>query len=156
MLFRGWRPVWIGGLVAISAREPDLRSVFQENPEVSEECASTGLAHALGQGDGVLAEREARLLGSLSRATGQPALEESADGVAGTFHTERPGASAVVELMGAGHVDSEYHAVGSESVAETARVQGCTDVELISLEGWVVRQVVLIRGAPGFRAVEGV
>ena len=57
---------------------------------------------------------------------------------------------------GAGHVDSEYHAVGSESVAETVRVQGCTDVELISLEGWVVRQVVLIRGAPGFRAVEGV
>ena len=49
---------------------------------------------------------------------------------------------------------SEDHAADIESVAGVATVLGCSDDERIGLESCVVRQVVLIRGAPGFRAEE--
>lgn len=96
--------------------------MFPEDSDVSEERTSLGLVLKVVYAVGVLAERLARILGSPSRAICQPALEVSADGVAGTLHTERSGASAVVELVVA---DMWTASVTPSEANRSRRPRGC-------------------------------
>ena len=124
--------------------------MFLENLEPREKRAFLALAHKVVHADGVLAEREARILATLSDAIREPALEGTLEELAAVFQSRRSRVSALLELMGIGYADGEYHVAEIESVAEIARALGFSDDELVGLENWVVRQVALIEEAAGF------
>lgn len=128
--------------------------MFLENLEPREKRAFLALAHKVVHADGVLAEREARILATLSDAIGAPALDGTVEELAAAFQSRRSKVSALLELMGIGYVDGEYHVAEIESVAEIARVLGFADDELVGLENWIVRQVALIEEAAGFWTAE--
>ena len=128
--------------------------MFLENLEPREKRAFLALAQKVVHADGVLAEREARILAALSDAIGAPALDGTVEELAAAFQSRRSKVSALLELMGIGYVDGEYHVAEIESVAEIARALGFADDELVGLENWVVRQVALIEEAAGFWTAE--
>lgn len=128
--------------------------MFLENLEPREKRAFLALALKVVHADGVLAEREARILATLSDAIGEPALEGTVEELAAVFQSRRSRVSALLELMGIGYADGEYHVAEIESVAEIARALGFPDDELVGLENWVVRQVALIEEAAGFWTAE--
>ena len=128
--------------------------MFLENLEPCEKRAFLALAHKVVHADGVLAEREARILATLSDAIGEPALDGTVEELAAAFQSRRSRVSALLELMGMGYADGEYHVAEIESVAEIARALGFSDDELVGLENWVVRQVALIEEAAGFWTAE--
>lgn len=150
MLFRGRNSVGSGGLVAYSAQGSDPSSMFLENLEAGEKRAFLALAHKVVHADGVLAEREAEILATLSSAIGEPALEGTLEELAAAFQSRRSKVFALLELMGIGYVDGEYQVAEIESVTEIARALGFSSDELVGMENWVVRQVALIEEATGF------
>lgn len=145
---------WDGVLAACSALGPDLSSMFLENLEPREKRAFLGLAHKVVHADGVLEEREAQILATLSETIEEPALEGTVEELATEFQSRRSKVFALLELMGIGYVDGDYHVAEVESVAEIARALGFSDDELPGLESWVVRQLALLEEATGFWTAE--
>lgn len=110
-----------------------------EKCEASAECASRGLAPGGVHADRVLTAREAWILAPLSNAVAEPPLEGTVDERAVMSQPRRYEVSALDGQIGIGQADGESHAAEIESVAETARVLGCTDDARIGLESWGVR-----------------
>lgn len=128
--------------------------MFLENLEAREKRAFLALAHKVVHADGVLAEREAEILATLSSAIREPALEGTVEELAAAFQSRRSKVFALLELMGIGYVDGEYHVAEIESVAEIATALGFSGDELVGMENWVVRQIALIEEAADFWTAE--
>ena len=124
--------------------------MFLENLIGREKSAFLGLAQKVVQADGVLAPREAQLLASLEATVGEDVAEGTVEDLAATFQTRQSKVSALLELMGLGFTDGEYHPAEGRLIKKISKVLGFTEDELVGMENWVVRQVALIEEAAGF------
>jgi hypothetical protein len=125
--------------------------VFLENLNVQEKAAFLGLAQHLIRADGVLAAEEENLLATLSAQSGAIApLEGSPAHLADQFETRRSKVSALLELMGLGFADGEYHPLEKALVLEVALAFGIDKAELFGMESWVIRQTALLEEARHF------
>lgn len=124
--------------------------MFLENLTDGEKAAFLGFAHKLVQADGVLREREGEVLGSLGAMAGGPVAEGTVNELAEAFQTRKARVSALLELLGIGLVDGEYHPAERAAVSEIAQALGFRETELAEMESWVVRQVALVEEAVGF------
>jgi uncharacterized tellurite resistance protein B-like protein len=126
--------------------------MFIQNLTGGETAAFLGLAHKIVQADGVLAPEEERLLSALAATANYGG--EAADGtvveLASAFGTRRARVSALLELMGLGFADGEYHPTEKALVVEIARALDVTEDELVGMESWVIRQVTLMEEAADF------
>ena len=124
--------------------------MFLENLIGREKSAFLGLAQKIVHADGLLAPREAQLLSSLEVAAGEVVAEGTVEDLAAIFQTRQSRASALLELMGLGLVDGEYHPAESKLIKEISEALGFAEDELIGMESWIVRQVALIEEAASF------
>ena len=124
--------------------------MFLENLIGREKSAFLGLAQKIVHADELLSPREAQLLSSLEVAAGETATEGTVEDLAAVFQTRQSRASALLELMGLGLADGEYHPAESRLIEEISEALGFTKDELIGMENWIVRQVSLIEEAAGF------
>ena len=83
--------------------------MFLENLRNEERPAFLGLAKMLVEADEVLSPQESQLLMSLSDATGAIATTGSVTDLAAVFDTRQSKVSALLELLGLGLSDDEYH-----------------------------------------------
>ena len=130
--------------------------MFLENLIGPEKSAFLGLAQKIVHADGLLAPREAQLLTSLEAAAGETVAQGTIESLAAVFQTRQSRVSALLELMGLGLADGEYHPAESKLIEEIAKALGFTADELIGMENWIVRQVALIEEAAGFWTEEEV
>ena len=124
--------------------------MFLENLIGKEKSAFLGLAQKVVHADGLLSAREAQLLTALEAAAGETVAQGTIDSLAAVFQTRQSRVSALLELMGLGLADGEYHPAETKLIKEIAKALGFTEDELIGMESWVVRQVALIEEAAGF------
>ena len=124
--------------------------MFLENLRSDERAAFLGLAKKLVEADEVLSPQESELLMSLSDATGTVAATGSVTDLAAVFHTRRSKASALLELLGLGLSDDEYHPAEAALIAEVSNAFGFMDEELIWMESWIIRQASLVEEAADF------
>ena len=130
--------------------------MFLENLIGREKSAFLGLAQKIVHADGLLAPREAQLLTTLEAATGETISYGAVEELVSVFQTRQSRVSALLELMGLGLADGEYHPAESALISEISRAFGFTEDELIGMEIWVVRQVALIEEAAGFWTEEDI
>ena len=124
--------------------------MFLENLIGKEKSAFLGLAQMVVHADGLLSAREAQLLTALEAAAGETVAQGTIESLAAVFQTRQSRVSALLELMGLGLADGEYHPAETKLIKEIAKALGFTEDELIGMESWVVRQVALIEEAAGF------
>ena len=126
--------------------------MFIKNLDGAQIGAFIGLARQVIRADGVLAPEEVGLLETIAQTagfSGEPPAGTVAQ-LASAFTTRRAKASALLELMGLGFADGEYHPAEKDLIREIAQAFGFSDDELASMEGWVTRQVMLLEEAAGF------
>ena len=124
--------------------------MFPENLTDGEKAAFLGLAKRLIEADEILSPKEIQLLGSLTDAAGVAAATGTVAELAAAFHTRQSKASALLELLGLGLSDDEYHPTEATLVAEVSNALGFTEDELTWMESWIVREASLIEEAVGF------
>ena len=124
--------------------------MFLENLSDGEKAAFLGLAKKLIEADEVLSPKESQLLASLTDAADTAIATGSVADLAAAFRTRQCKASALLELLGLGLSDDEYHPAEAALVAEVSTAFGFTEEELVWMESWVVRQAYLIEEAVGF------
>ena len=129
--------------------------MFIENLTDGEKAAFLGLAKLLVEADEVLSPKETQLLSSLSDAAGVDAVSGSLKELAGAFQTRQSKASAMLEMMGLGLADGEYHPAEAALMAEFSNALGFTEDELLWMESWIVRQVSLVEEAANFMSQTG-
>ena len=129
--------------------------MFLENLVGSEKSAFLGLAQRIVQADGALAPREAQLLEVLEAATEATASAGEVRELASAFRTRQSKVSALLELMGLGLADGEYHPAEKDMIADISKTMGFSEEELLWMEGWVVRQAHLLEEAANFWREEG-
>ena len=129
--------------------------MFLENLVGSEKSAFLGLAQRIVQADGALAPREAQLLEVLEAATEATASAGEVRELASAFRTRQSRVSALLELMGLGLADGEYHPAEKGMIADISKTMGFSEEELLWMEGWVVRQSHLLEEAADFWREEG-
>ena len=126
--------------------------MFLENLTRTERSAFLILARKLVHADGILREREEQVLSFLADVSDETETEGSLDDVAAAFATRRAKVSALLELIGIGLIDGDYHSRERVVVAEAARALGFRESELLEMETWVARQVALLDDAAQFWA----
>ena len=124
--------------------------MFLENLIGKEKSAFLGLAQKVVHADGLLSAREAQLLTALEAAAGETVAQGTIESLAAVFQTRQSRVSALLELMGLGLADGEYHPAETKLIKEIANALGFTEDELIGMESWTVRQIALIEEAEGF------
>lgn len=129
--------------------------MFLENLVGSEKSAFLGLAQRIVQADGALVPREAQLLEVLEAATEATASAGEVRELASAFRTRQSRVSALLELMGLGLADGEYHPAEKDMIADISKTMGFSEEELLWMEGWVVRQAHLLEEAADFWGEEG-
>lgn len=128
--------------------------MFLENLSDGEKAAFLGLAKRLVEADEILSPKEIQLLASLTDAAGVAAANGTVADLAAAFHTRQCKASALLELLGLGLSDGEYHPAEATLVAEISNAFGFTKEELTWMESWIVRQASLIEEAADFMGHE--
>ena len=128
--------------------------MFLENLSDGEKAAFLGLAKKLIEADQILSPKESQLLASLTETAGVAAATGSVEALAATFHTHKCKASALLELLGLGLADGEYHPAEAFLVAEVASAFGFAEEELAWMESWVIRQASLVEEASRFMSQE--
>ena len=124
--------------------------MFLENLTDGEKSAFLGLAKTLIHVDGTLHAREKQVLGSLTAIAGEPVAEGTVEELATVFRTRRAKVSALLEIMGIGLIDGEYQSAERAIVAEVAKAMGVSENELVEMEKWVTRQIILLDEAAQF------
>ena len=124
--------------------------MFLENLTDGEKAAFLGLAKRLIEADEILSPKEIQLLASLTDTAGVAAATGTVADLAAAFHTHQSKASALLELLGLGLSDDEYHPAEATLVAEVSNALGFTKEELTWMESWVVRQASLVEEAVDF------
>lgn len=128
--------------------------MFLENLSDGEKAAFLGLAKTLIEADEILSPQESQLLASLTEAAGVAAVTGSVEALAAAFHTHKSKASALLELLGLGLTDGEYHPAEASLVADVSNAFGFAEEELAWMESWVVRQASLVEEAASFMSQE--
>lgn len=129
-------------------------NVFLDHLSAAEAGAFLALARLVVLADGSLSDEEAPALAALTKALDFPPAPagDTVAELAALFTNRRAQVSALLELMGLGFVDGQYHPVEREIIGEVAAAFGVGAAELLAMEGWVIRQGVLMREAAGFWA----
>lgn len=114
------------------------------------------LAREFIEADQYLAAEEQNLLELMWAETGQPFGPELAEGDRATllaaFDTRQAQAAVLLELIGVGHADSEFHAQESQFIHDAAAKFGVPAERVRAMENWVERQLALARDVEQFWA----
>ncbi|MFV2073381.1 MAG: hypothetical protein ACC742_12115 [Thermoanaerobaculales bacterium] len=117
---------------------------------IDEKGAFAELAERMVQADGIVIGRETAALAALKAemgVSGAVGTDRSIGELATIFGSKRSKIAALLELIGLGYSDTNFH-IGEESlVAGLARDMGIGADELNQLEGWVEDHVSLVRRA---------
>jgi uncharacterized tellurite resistance protein B-like protein len=76
--------------------------------------------------------------------------EEDVPALLSRFDTRQARAAVLLELIGAGHADREFHAREDAFVRRVAEAFGVPEEELTAMQSWVERQVALARDVERF------
>lgn len=133
--------------------------MFLQWLEEKERVPFLALAKALIAADGVVHTEEQRLLSQFAREMGIELPLESvfvkSDSViehAMAIESHRSRYIVLLELIGLGYVDQEFHPEESKLIREIAMIFGINNDTLKSLESWVLRQLSLFAEAQAFWA----
>lgn len=103
-----------------------------------------------------LSEEEQNLLELMMAETGLDFDTELPEGnvedLLAQFDTKQARAAVLLELIGVGHADNEFHAEESHFVQKIGRTFGVSDEELQAMESWVTRQMALAQEVERFWA----
>ena len=114
-----------------------------------------GLAKHLILSDGKMTDREDVALRQIERETGMTSdgiLPTDASDVAtvAVLLGRRARVATLLELLGIAYADDEYHPGENEMIKSVAAALGVTDNEVLQMENWVLRQMVLAAEARSF------
>lgn len=117
---------------------------------LDEKGAFAELAEKMIQADGIVIGRETAALAALRAEmgiSGAVGTDRSLGELAAVFRSKRSKIAALLELIGLGYSDTNFH-IGEESlVSGLAREMGIDADELGQVEGWVKDHVELVRRA---------
>ena len=103
-----------------------------------------------------LSEEEQNLLELMLAETGlsfdAELPEGNAEELLGAFDTKQARAAVLLELIGVGHADNEFHAEESHFIQKAGRAFGVSDADLQAMESWVTRQMRLAQEVERFWA----
>ncbi|HTE18185.1 MAG TPA: TerB family tellurite resistance protein [Armatimonadota bacterium] len=106
--------------------------------------------------DTQLSEEEQNLLELMMAETGLDFDAELPEGnvedLLAQFDTKQARAAVLLELIGVGHADNEFHAEESHFVQKIGRTFGVSDEQLQAMESWVTRQMALAQEVERFWA----
>lgn len=105
------------------------------------------LAKQFVEADRQLAEEEQNLLELMWAETGlefDPELPAGAgEDLLPVFDSRQARAAVLLELIGVGHADQEFHPDESAMLAKIASAFGVEEEELRRMDGWITRQLAL-------------
>ena len=118
--------------------------------------AFLALARQFIEADSKLSDEEHNLLELMYAEAGFDFDEELPEGdraaLLPAFDTPQSRAAVVLELIGVGHADNEFHATESEFVRSVAASLGVPEARVQQMENWVERQLALAQEAEQFWA----
>ncbi|MFN3649862.1 MAG: TerB family tellurite resistance protein [Armatimonadota bacterium] len=108
------------------------------------------------EADTHLADAEQNLLELMYAETGLPFETELPSGSVGDllepFDTKQARAAVLLELIGVGHADDDFHPEESRFVHDVAERLGFSDADVHAMEGWIQRQLQLAKDVEQFWA----
>lgn len=108
------------------------------------------LAREFAHTDRHLSEVEESLLEALAAEAGLSAKLPQEEVDLAVFDSRRAKAAVILELIGIGQADSDYGPEENAFVRQLAARFDISDVELLAMENWVLRQIALTREAEKF------
>ena len=118
--------------------------------------AFLGLAKQFIECDSSLSDEEQNLLELMLAETGLSFDEEippsDPETLASTFDTKQARSAVLLELIGVGHADNEFHADESPFIRDVASRLGVSHDDVMKMESWVERQLALAQEAEAFWA----
>lgn len=123
--------------------------MFLSNLNTEQKQAFLGLAHQFIEADGRLASQEKLMLVAMKAEMDLPADTEVP--VAGLskllqpFSSKSAKATALLEIIGLGYSDNEFHSEESIFVKNMAESFKVSKNEILQMENWVIRQIMLTR-----------
>ena len=116
--------------------------------------AFLALAKQFIESDSKLSDEEHNLLELMYAETGQDFDMEPPTGDVETllqaFDTRQARAAVLLELIGVGHADNEFHAEENAFVRKVAQSFGTPEQEVREMESWVTRQMALAQEVEKF------
>ncbi|WP_373054443.1 TerB family tellurite resistance protein [Thioalkalivibrio sp.] len=126
--------------------------MFVGNLDARQQGALLALAHEVASADDTLSKKEEEFLATL-RTQMEPNVEPASidrNDLSTAFESKRVRASLLLELLGIAHADDDYHESEKKLIAEIAAALDISEFELADMEGWVERQLLLVREAAQF------
>ena len=128
--------------------------MFLCNLNSEQKQAFLGLAHQFISADGQLMAQEQTMLNAMKAEMGLTAdVEAPASDLSELlkpFDSKQARATALLALIGLGYSDNDFHSNESEMIARMADTFQVSKEEILQMESWVVRQIMLVREATQF------
>lgn len=128
--------------------------MFLCNLNSEQKQAFLGLAHHFISVDGQLAVQEQAMLSAMKTEMG---LAESIEvpksefsELLTQFDSRQAKITALLEIIGLGYSDNDFHSKESEIVEQMAKKFEVSIDEILQMESWVIRQIMLMREATQF------
>lgn len=128
--------------------------MFLSTLDTEQKQAFLGLAHKFIAADGQLAPQEKVMLGAMKAEMGLPVDAEvpvtDLSKLLQPFNSKAAKATALLEIIGLGYSDNEFHSEESAFVKHMAEGFKVSEDEILQMESWVVRQIMLTREVTHF------
>lgn len=116
--------------------------------------AFLAIARQFIEADGRLSGEEQNLLELMYAESGQSFDEDlpeaTVESLLPVFDSRQAQAAVLLELIGVGHADNEFHAAESAQVRKIAASFGVSDASVAEMEDWVNRQLQLAQDVEKF------
>ena len=128
--------------------------MFLSTLNIEQQQAFLGLARLFVEADGQLASQEKAMLEVMKAEMGlSEDIEFPTDNLPNLlkpFDSKPAKAAALLEIIGLGYSDNDFHPQESILVKSMAEDFNVSEDEILHMENWVLRQIMLVREATQF------
>lgn len=128
--------------------------MFLSNLNLEQKQAFLGLAHQFISADGQLAPQEEAMLGAMKTEMGlsehEKPISAELHNLLKPFDSKYARASVLLEIVGLGYSDNNFHPEESQIVQTIAQNFEISKEEVRQMENWVIRQIMLAKEATQF------